>query len=237
MVLGLLEFCCESTSFWWLQNLSIFREWDQQQPSMGLWLELWLCENQCRVHHIRDHGDFINSCTDVQEGEIMTKISRFSNTDVKPNPSISSFESPYVFFNNLAISLYYLLFWIYQHSQENLTTTPKLFRNTSPHTFALWTPLKRASPTNRTQRRKDFVLFCFGNVMMAIDGIPSQTIAPRIIQNPIPSKTKRDPKDGSELHDVGGSWENEKGNGKITLREFLEACIIDSFLHFITSFL
>jgi hypothetical protein len=50
------------------------------------------------------HGGFINSCTDVQEGEIMTKISRFSNPDTKPNPSISSFESPYVFFNNLAIS-------------------------------------------------------------------------------------------------------------------------------------
>jgi hypothetical protein len=51
------------------------------------------------------HGDFINSCTGVQEGEIMTKISRFSNPDAKPNPSISSFESPYGFFNNLAISL------------------------------------------------------------------------------------------------------------------------------------
>jgi hypothetical protein len=39
-----------------------------------------------------------------------------------------------------------------------------------------------------------FVLFCFGKVMMAIDdGISSQTIAPHIIQNPIPSKTKRDP--------------------------------------------
>lgn len=50
---------------------------------------------------------------------------------------------------------------------------------------------------------------------MAIDdGIPSQTIAPHIIQNPIPSKTKRDPKDGSELHNVGGSWENEKGKRK-----------------------
>jgi hypothetical protein len=37
-------------------------------------------------------------------------------------------------------------------------------------------------------------LFCFGKVMMAIDdGISSQTIAPHIIQNPIPSKTKRDP--------------------------------------------
>jgi hypothetical protein len=32
-----------------------FREWDRQQPSMGLWLELRLCENQCWVHHIRDH--------------------------------------------------------------------------------------------------------------------------------------------------------------------------------------
>jgi len=56
------------------------------------------------------------------------------------------------------------------------------------------------------QRIFCFVLFCFGNATMAIDdGIPSQTIAPHIIQNPIPSKTKRDPKDGSELHNVGGS--------------------------------
>lgn len=146
------------------------------------------------------HGGFINSCTDVQEGEIMTKISRFSNPDTKPNPSISSFESPYVFFNNLAISLYYLLFWIYQHSQENRATTQKLFRNTSSHTFALRIPLKRASPykPHSMMQRIFFVWFCFGKVMMAIDGIPSQTIALHIIQNLIPSKTKRDLKDGSE---------------------------------------
>ncbi len=79
-----------------------------------------------------------------------------------------------------------------------------------------------------------FVLFCFGKLMMAIDGIPSQTIATHIIQNPIPSKTKRGSKDGSELHDVGGSWENEKGNERKNIREFLEACI-DSFLYFVTS--
>jgi hypothetical protein len=42
------------------------------------------------------------------------------------------------------------------------------------------------------------VLFCFGKLMTAIDGIPSQTIALHIIQNLIPSKTKRDLKDGSE---------------------------------------
>lgn len=162
-MLGLLEFCCESTSFWWLQNLSIFREWDQQQPSMGLWLELWLCENQCWVHHLRDHGDFINSCTDVQEGErLWQKSQDFQTQTLNQTPSISSFESSYVFFNNLAISLYYLLFWIYQHSLRNLATTQKLFRNTSPHTFALWTPLKRPSPYkphSTTQRIFCFVLF------------------------------------------------------------------------------
>ncbi len=94
----------------------------------------------------------------------------------------------------------YLLFWIYQHSQENLATTQKLFRNTSSHTFALWIPLKRASLTNLTQTMQIFflVLFCFGKLMTAIDGIPSQTIALHIIQNLIPSKTKRDLKDGSE---------------------------------------
>lgn len=147
------------------------------------------------------HGDFINSCTDVQEGEIMTKISRFSNPDTKPNPSISSFEYHLMFFSIiLQFLLYYLLFWIYQHSQENLATTQKLFRNTSSHTFALWIPLKRASLTNLTQwwQRIFFAWFCFGKVMMAIDGIPSQTIACHIIQNLIPSKTKRDLKDGSE---------------------------------------
>jgi hypothetical protein len=66
--------------------------------------------------------------------------------------------------------------------------------------------------------------------MMAIDGVPSQTIALHIIQNPIPFKTKRDPKDGSELHisEVLGSV--KKKTEKKTIREFLEACSIDSFL-------
>lgn len=103
-------------------------------------------------------GDFINSCcTDVQEGERSWQKSQDFQTQ-----TLNQTHQFHLLNQRFAISLYYLLFWNYQHSQENLATTEKLLRNTSTHTFALRTPLKRASPTNLTQRCKEFfVLFCF----------------------------------------------------------------------------
>jgi hypothetical protein len=84
--------------------------------------------------------------------------------------------------------------------KKTLQQLKSFLETLSPHTFALKDPTQESLPpqTSLTQQRKElFVLFCFGKVMMAIDdGISSQTIAPHIIQNPIPSKTKRDPKDG-----------------------------------------
>ncbi len=154
-----------------------------------------------------------------KKGEIMTK----------PNPLISCFESPF------AISLYYLLFWNYQHSsQENLATTQKLFRNTSPHTFALWTPHSRELPLQTSLKRcKEFfcfVLCCFGKVMMAIDGVPSQTTAPHIIQTPFHSKPKETQKMGVSYTMSEVLERMKKKTEKKNIREFLEACSIDSFL-------
>jgi hypothetical protein len=161
-MLGLLEFCCESTSFWWLQNLSIFREWDRQQPSMGLWLELWLCENQCWVHHIRDHGDFINSCTDVQEGDRSWQKSQDFQTQTL-NQTHQFHLFTHLMFFSIILQFLYIIFCFESISivKKTLQQLKKLFRNTSPHTFALWTPTQESFPYQPHSTTQIFFLFCF----------------------------------------------------------------------------
>jgi len=155
------------------------------------------------------HGGFINSCTDVQEGEIMTKISNFQTQ--MPNQTHQFHLLNHLVFFSIMLQFLYIIFCFESISIVKKTLQQlKSFLETHLHTHLQYGSHSRELPrpplqTSLNDAKIFFVWFRFGKVMMAIDGIPSQTIATHIIQNPIPCKTKRGSKDGSEQHDVRGS--------------------------------